>query len=113
MPSVTLGANRASLPTGIIDDSPFDAPRVSTVIFGSRLINEESKMTKIKGKGDGPGGRNEHYDVGGRKDVPRRNIVAEIKRGEHPDAHVVKIKGREYARDNPDPSKKDNVNRDK
>jgi len=88
-------------------------PGVSAVIFGSRLINEEGDMAKIKGKGDGPGGRNEHYDVGGRKDVPRRNIVAEIKRGEHPDAHVVKIKGREYARDNPDPSKKDNVNRDK
>ena len=98
---------------GIIDDKAIDAPCFSVVIFVSGLIGEDSKMTKIKGKGDGPGGRNEHYDVGGRKDVPRRNIVAEIKRGEHPDAHVVKIKGREYARDNPDPSKKDNVNRDK
>jgi hypothetical protein len=45
--------------------------------------------------------------------VPRRNIVAEIKRGEHPGAHVVKINGREYARDNPDSSKSDNVNRGK
>lgn len=70
-------------------------------------------MTRIKGKNDGPGGRNEHYDIGDRKNVPRRNVVAEIKRGEHPDAHVVKIKGREYARDNPDGSKTDNVNRDK
>ncbi|MFG6596226.1 DUF3892 domain-containing protein [Sulfitobacter sp. 1A13368] len=70
-------------------------------------------MTKIKGRGDGLGGRNEHYDVGSRKNVPRRNIVAEIKRGEHSDAHIVKIGGREYARDNPDRSKKDNVNRDK
>ena len=42
-----------------------------------------------------------------------RNVVAEIKRGEHPDAHVVKIEGREYARDNPDRSKSDNVNRGK
>ena len=70
-------------------------------------------MTKIKGQNDGPGGRNKHYDVGSRKNVPRRNIVAEIKRGEHPGAHVVKINGREYARDNPDRSKSDNVNRDK
>lgn len=66
-------------------------------------------MTKIRGRGDGPGGRNEHYDVGARKNVPRRNIVAEIKRGEHEGTHVLKVKGREYARDNPDDSKKDNV----
>ena len=70
-------------------------------------------MNRIVGKNDGPGGRNEHYDVGKRKNVPRRNIVAEIKRGEHPDAHVVTIEGREYARDNPDRSKADNVNRNK
>lgn len=70
-------------------------------------------MTKIKGRDDGPGGRNEHYDVGNRNDVPRRNIVAEIKRGGHPGAHVVKVNGREYARANPDSSKADNVNRDK
>lgn len=68
-------------------------------------------MTRIKGNNDGPGGRNEHYDVKGRKGVPRRNVVAEIKRGEHPGAHVVKINGREYARDNPDNSLTDNVNR--
>lgn len=70
-------------------------------------------MSKIKGRNDGPGGRNEHYDVGSRKNVPRRNVVAEIKRGEHPDSHVVKVKGREYARDNPDSSTSDNVNRGK
>ncbi len=70
-------------------------------------------MTRIKGKNDGPGGRNEHYDVGNRKDVPRRNIVAEIKRDEHPGAHVYTRGGREYARDNPDSSESDNVNRDK
>ena len=70
-------------------------------------------MTRIKGRNDGPGGRNEHYDIGGRKNVPRRDVVAEIKRGEHRDAHVVKVHGREYARDNPDSSKSDNVNRDK
>ena len=61
-------------------------------------------MTKIKGRNDGPGGRNEHYDIGRRKNVPRRNVVAEIKRGEHPEAHVVKINGHEDARDNPDNS---------
>lgn len=69
-------------------------------------------MSKIRGRRDGPGGRNEHYDVGARKNVPRRNIVAEIKRGEHPGTHVIEVGGREYARDNPDASKKDNVNLD-
>lgn len=70
-------------------------------------------MTRIVGKNDGPNRRNEHYDIGGRKNVPRRNVVAEVKRGEHEGAHIVKIRGREYARDNPDSSKHDNVNRGK
>lgn len=70
-------------------------------------------MTKIIGKNDGPGGRNEHYKIGSRENVPRRNVVAEIKRGEHPGAHVVTINEREYARDNPDSSRSDNVNRNK
>ena len=69
-------------------------------------------MTLIKERNDDPGCRKEHYDVGARKNIPRRNVVAEIKRGQHPDAHVVKINGREYARDNPDKSKSDNMNRD-
>lgn len=70
-------------------------------------------MARIKGKNDGPGGRNEHYDIGARKNVPRRNAVAEVKRGEHPDAHVVNVNGRDYVRDNPDQSTADNVNRNK
>lgn len=70
-------------------------------------------MTRIRGRNDCPGGRNEHYDIGGRHAVPRRTVVAEIERGEHARAHVVKINGREYARDNPDGSKRDNVNRGK
>lgn len=70
-------------------------------------------MTKIKGNNDGPGGRNETYDIGNRKDIPRSQVVKEIQQGKHPDAHVVTINNRKYARDNPDHSKKDNVNRDK
>ncbi len=70
-------------------------------------------MTRIKGNNDGPNGRNETYDIGKRKDIPRAQVVREIKDGKHPDAHVVKINGREYARDNPDRSTADNVNRNK
>ena len=68
-------------------------------------------MTRIRGKGDGPGGRNDHYDIGKRKDVPRKVVVREIKRGEHPGAHVYKRGDQEYARDNPDQSTHDNINR--
>lgn len=74
---------------------------------------QEVAMTKIVGNHDGPGGRNESYKIGVRKNVPRRTAVKEVKQGQHPGAHVVKINGREYVRDNPDSSTKDNVNRDK
>ena len=70
-------------------------------------------MTKIKGNNDGPGGRNESYTIGSRKNVTRPQAVKEVKQGKHPDAHVVKVNNREYVRDNPDSSKKDNVNRNK
>lgn len=70
-------------------------------------------MTKIIGNNDGPGGRNDTYKIGPRKEVPRVEAVKEVKAGKHPDAHVVKVNGREYVRDNPDTSKRDNVNRNK
>ncbi len=68
-------------------------------------------MTKIRGNNDGPGGRNETYKIGPRKNVPRTQVVKEVEEGKHPGAHVVKINNRKYVRDNPDSSKRDNVNR--
>ncbi len=68
-------------------------------------------MTKIRGKNDGPNGRNEHYDIGSRKDVPRSQVVREIESGKHSGTHTVVVNGRKYARDNPDSTTKDNVNR--
>jgi len=70
-------------------------------------------MTKIIGNNDGPGGRNETYKIGNRPAVPRREAVQEVKQGKHPDAHVIRINNREYVRDNPDRSTRDNVNRNK
>lgn len=70
-------------------------------------------MTKIIGNNDGPGGRNESYKIGSRKNVRRTEAVREVEAGKHPDAHIVKINNRKYVRDNPDYSKKDNVNRNK
>lgn len=68
-------------------------------------------MTKIRGNRDGPNGRNETYKIGNRPKVPRTQAVREVEQGKHSGAHVVKIRGRKYVRDNPDSSKKDNVNR--
>ena len=67
-------------------------------------------MTRIKGNNDGPGGRNESYKIGSRPHVPRTKAVKEVESGNHPGAHTVKINGRKYVRDNPDSSKRDNVN---
>ena len=68
-------------------------------------------MAHIIGNNDGPNGRNESYTIGRRKNVPRTQAVREVEAGKHPDVHVVKINGKKYVRDNPDPSKRDNVNR--
>lgn len=67
-------------------------------------------MTRIRGNNDGPGGRNESYRIGSRTHVSRPQAVSEVKAGLHPGAHIVKINGREYVRDNPDSSTRDNVN---
>jgi len=68
-------------------------------------------MAKITGNNDGIGNRNEHYRVGNRSDVPRRDVVKEVERGKHPDYHIYERGGQKYIRDNPDSSKKDNVNK--
>lgn len=70
-------------------------------------------MTKIIGNNDGPGGRNETYKIGSRKEVSRDQAVKEVKQGKHKGAHVVEVNGQEYVRDNPDHYKNDNVNRNK
>ena len=59
-------------------------------------------MTKIIGNNDGPGGRNETYDIGRRKNIPRKTVVREVEQGKHPGAHTVMINGEKYVRDNPD-----------
>ena len=66
-------------------------------------------MTKIKKNKDTPG-KNKTYNIGKRKDISRAKVVAEIKKGLHPGAHLYNYKNILYPRDNPDSSKKDNVN---
>lgn len=69
-------------------------------------------MTRIKGNQDGPNGRNESYKIGTRQKVKRTKAVKEVEQGKHPDYHILQVKGRKYVRDNPDPSKADNVDPD-
>jgi hypothetical protein len=68
-------------------------------------------MAKITGNNDGPNGRNETYRVGNRFNVPRQQLTREIDRGLHDGYHNVNIGGQSYARDNPDRSTRDNVNK--
>lgn len=70
-------------------------------------------MARIIGNNDGPNGRNESYKIGSRPHVPRVDAVKEVIQGKHPDAHVISVNGRRYVRDNPNYSKRDNVNRNK
>lgn len=77
---------------------------------GIDSLIERNKMSKIKGNGDGPGGRNDTYNIGSRREIPRAVLVKEVKAGKHPDTHVIKVNGKEFVRDNPDQSTKDNVN---
>ncbi len=70
-------------------------------------------MTKIIGNNDGPGGRNKTYKIGNRPNVPRPTAAKEVREGKHPGAHIYERNGIKYVRDNPDRSKKDNVNRNK
>lgn len=69
-------------------------------------------MTRIRGNRDGPNRRNESYRVPGQGKVTRAELVKQVKAGKHPSAHVVKVRGRDYVRDNPDSSTSDNVNQD-
>lgn len=68
-------------------------------------------MSELKGNNDGPGGRNESYvDKKTKKTISRVEAIKRVKSGKYPKSTVTKINGREYVKDKPDKSKKDNVN---
>ncbi|TMO77341.1 DUF3892 domain-containing protein [Pseudoalteromonas sp. S3785] len=48
--------------------------------------------------------------VTGRGDVSRAKLVKEVKQGLHPDTHVYKRDGVEYARNSPNHDRPDNIN---
>jgi hypothetical protein len=67
----------------------------------------------VRGLQDDPNSRNEHYHILGRGVVPRRNAVAIKKRGGLPGVEIITRNGREYLRDIPDRSTRDNINQKK
>ena len=69
-----------------------------------------AKGSSINGNGGGKNGGNKSYTVTGRGEVSRAKLVKEVKQGQHPDTHVYKREGVEYARNNPNHDKPDNIN---
>ena len=61
-----------------------------------RFGSMEKRRNIIRGNNDGPGGRNETYDIGSRKNVPRKKAVREVKKDQHPGTHVYTLNGQEY-----------------
>ena len=75
--------------------------------IGNKII---AKGSSINGNGGGKNGGNTSYTVTGRGDVSRSKLVKEVKQGNHPDTHVYKRNGVEYARNNPNHDQPDNIN---
>lgn len=64
----------------------------------------------IKGNQDGENGSNDSYRIPGRgSEIPREQVVREIKQGQHPNHSVYTRDGEEYVRANTDSQKQNNV----
>jgi len=64
-----------------------------------------SRITRRK---ENATGGNTDYKIGG-KWVPRLQAVSNCKQGKLPGYYVIKVRGKEYLRDNPDRNKNDNI----
>jgi hypothetical protein len=68
-----------------------------------------AKGSSINGNADGKNDSNSTYTVKGRGQVSRAKMVKEVKNGQHPDTHIMKVNGVEYARNNPNHNVPDNI----
>jgi hypothetical protein len=68
-------------------------------------------MTRVTGRRESPTGGNTNYRLSDGKTVTRTQGVSMCKDGKLPGYNVMKVKGKEYLRDNPDKSKKDNIDK--
>lgn len=67
----------------------------------------------IRGNKDGDNGSNDSYRIPGRgSNIPREQVVREIKDGKHPNHAVYERGGEEYARAKPDSTAANNVDPD-
>jgi hypothetical protein len=67
----------------------------------------------IRGNKDGQNGENQSYRIPGRgTEIPRQQIVKEVKQGQHPNHSVYERDGQEYVRAKPDSQQKNNVDPD-
>ncbi len=65
----------------------------------------------INGNHDGEKGGNETYNIPGREtNIPRTQLVKEVKQGKHPNHTTTKINGKEYVKAKPNNTSNDNVN---
>ncbi|EHR4992581.1 DUF3892 domain-containing protein [Vibrio parahaemolyticus] len=62
------------------------------------------------GNGNGNGNGNDSYTITGRGEISRAQLIREVKQGKHPDTHIYKRNGVEYARNNPNHDRPDNIN---
>jgi len=68
-----------------------------------------AKGSSINGNADGKNGSNNSYTVTGRGKVSRAKLVREVRQGKHPDTHIVHVNGEDYARNNPNHNRPDNI----
>jgi hypothetical protein len=67
----------------------------------------------IRGNKGGENGENQTYTIPGRgSNIPREQVVREVKAGQHENFSIYKVKGVEYVRARPDSQKKNNVDPD-
>ncbi len=67
----------------------------------------------IRGNKDGQNGENQTYSIPGRgAAIPRRQVVQEVKQGQHPNHAVYERNGQEFVRSKPDAQQQNNVDPD-
>lgn len=66
---------------------------------------------RITGRHEGSTGSNTHYRLSGGEIVTRPEGVRMQKRGEIEGCHVMKRNGKEFLRDNPNKSERDNIDK--
>lgn len=69
-------------------------------------------MSELReGKKSASGGNKTYIDTRTKKEISREEAVKRVKEGKYPKSHIYRLNGKKFVRDNPDRSKKDNINK--